>query len=142
MLLGLTTAIDGLEGECGNSRFSSSVEAVVNLAGPTELRSLYQKVFPNDFITDLLGGTPEEVPEQYKLASPLTYVRKDSPPILTIHGDNDFSVPLTQAMLLDARAKEVGSLHTLIVQKGIGHDVTIDDTVWDFLSRTLNLVGH
>jgi len=67
------------------------------------------------YLFDLLGGTPDQLPELYKKASPLSYVRKDSPPVLTIHGENDLDIPLKQAELLDDRMKQAGAFHMLVV---------------------------
>lgn len=138
LMLGLTDPSHGLEGECGNLKFSSGVQAVVSLAGPTELISLYhEKSIPNS-IVEFLGGTPEEVPDQYKIASPLTYVSKDDPPVLTIQGDRDASVPPKQAELLDAKMKEAGASHMLIIKKGVGHiNFWYDNAVWDFFDKHL-----
>jgi dipeptidyl aminopeptidase/acylaminoacyl peptidase len=48
-------------------------------------------------VEELLGGTPAQVPDAYARASPLSYVRPDGPPILTIHGDMDAIVPFKMA---------------------------------------------
>ena len=140
LMLGLTDSSHGLEGECGNSKFSSGVQAVVSLAGPTELISLYHEAagFSPIVLVEFLGGTPEEVPDQYKIASPLTYVSKDDPPVLTIQGDRDASIPPKQAELLDAKMKEAGASHMLIIKKGIGHiNFWYDNAVWDFFDKHL-----
>jgi acetyl esterase/lipase len=143
LMLGLTDSSDGLEGECGKLNYSSRVQAVVSLAGPTELVSLYQESTPQieSFVKYLLDGTPEEVPEQYKRASPLTYVSKDDSPVLIIHGDMDVDVPPRQAELLDAKMKEVGVSNTLIIKKDRGHGGITSfwyyDAVWDFLDEHL-----
>ena len=90
---------------------------------------------------DLLGGTPEEVPERYKSASPITYVSNDDPPVLSICGTRDRV--LQQEELLDDRMKAVGAFHTLIVREGAGHSVSQlvdffkDNPVWDFFDRHL-----
>ena len=145
LMLGLTDSSHGLEGECGNSKFSSRVQAVASLAGPTELISWYHEYgeAARGIGEALLGGTPEEVPEQYKAASPLTYVSKDDPPVLTIQGDWDIEVPPQQAELLDAKMKEAGASHTLILKKDVGHfqyrlwNFLEDYPVWDFFDRHL-----
>lgn len=141
LMLGLTDPSHGLEGECGNSIFSSGVQAVVNLGGLTELISSYhESVFPSPImLVEFLGGTPEEVPDQYKIASPLTYVSKDDPPVLTIHGDRNISIPPKQAELLDAKMKEAGASHMLIIKKGVGSGIDFwnDNAVWDFLDKHL-----
>ena len=142
LMLGLTDSSHRLEGECGNLEFSSRVQAVVSIAGPTDLIDLFRETGYSP-IVDFLGGTPEEVPEQYKTASPLTYVSKDDSPVLSIHGDWDNEVPPNQAELLDAKMKEAGASHTLIIKKEIGHGLyglwnfCEDYPVWDFFDRHL-----
>ena len=136
-MLGLTDPSHGLEGECGNMKYSSRVQAVVSLAGTTEFISRYQDTGVS-FIVALLGGTPEEVPDQYKAASPLNYVSKDDPPVLSIQGEWDLKIaPTKQAERLDAKMKEVGASHTLIIKKAKGHNVFVDDDVWDFFDEHL-----
>jgi len=44
---------------------------------------------PNSWFEDFLGGTLEEVPDNYRTASPLFQVREGAPPMLVIHGDDD-----------------------------------------------------
>jgi acetyl esterase/lipase len=141
LMLGLTEPSDGLEGEGGNMGYSSRIQAVVSLAGPTELSNIAPwNQADATFLRHLLGGTPMQVPELYKRASPLTYVRKQSPPILTINGDKDEDVPLEQAEQLDAKMKEVGASHTLIVKKGARHENFYDENaVWDFFDRNLRV---
>jgi acetyl esterase/lipase len=139
LLLGLTDASDGLEGNCGDRRMSSRVQAVVNLAGSTDVMRHYQ-IRPSTY-GDLLGGTPEQVPERYKMASPLTYVSQDDPPVLSLCGTDDPVLP--QEELLDEKLKTVGVSHTLIVREGVGHALSglvnfwEDNPVWDFLEKHL-----
>ena len=142
LMLGLTRPQDGLEGEDDGLRFSSAVQAVVNFAGPTELASDYTSTPAVD--AAYVGGTPKAVPEKYRAASPVTYVRHDAPPILTIHGDKDVASAIRQALLLDERMRAVGGRHTLIVKPGAGHmDFTLaDPAVWEFLGRVLQKRGE
>ena len=137
LLLGLTDSSAGLEGECGNLELSSRVQAVVSLSGSTELMSLYHETEKKGMLVLLLGGTPDEVPEQYRAASPVTHVSEDDPPVLSIHGEMDQTVPLKQVELLDAKMKEVGASYTLIIQKAGGHNMPVDDNVWNFLDEHL-----
>lgn len=41
------------------------------------------------YLTTMLGGTPEEIPAQYRASSPLTYAEQISVPLLIIQGRND-----------------------------------------------------
>jgi acetyl esterase/lipase len=137
LMVGLTDPTDGLEGEGGNMQYSSRVQAVVNLAGFTDLIS-HTAHAKYSFI-DLLGGTIQEVPKQYEKASPISFVSIDDPPVLTIHGDRDQSVPVEQALLLDDKMKKVGDSHTMVILKDTGHEATVDDTVWNFLDKHLKV---
>ncbi|GAA4543441.1 S9 family peptidase [Pseudonocardia xishanensis] len=44
----------------------------------------------------LFGGSPEEVPETYRVASPLTYVDRVRAPVLVLAGENDPRCPIRQ----------------------------------------------
>jgi acetyl esterase/lipase len=137
LMLGLTDPTDGLlEGECGKSKYSSRVQAVVSLAGTTDLLNRYNQS-KSVSIEALLGGTPDEVPDQYKRASPINYVSKDDPPVLIIQGDRDPWNPVKQAELFDAKMRAVDASHTLIILKNTGRGVLVDHEVWDFLDKHL-----
>jgi len=43
-----------------------------------------------NFITELLGGAPDQAPEVYRLLSPINHVSPASPPTLMIIGEHDF----------------------------------------------------
>ncbi len=42
-----------------------------------------------EFLVHIIGGTPEDCPEAYRLLSPTTYVGADCPPTLLIQGSDD-----------------------------------------------------
>jgi acetyl esterase/lipase len=122
LMVGLTDASAGLEGKGGNPDMSSRVQAVVNIFGPTDMASLHPaSKKAADRLDELLGGPPSHDPELYRVASPVTYVSKDDPPTLTIHGTKDVVVVPEQAAELDAAMKKVGVPHTLLMIEGQGH---------------------
>ena len=141
LLLGLTDSSDGMEGDCGNLNYSSKVQAVINLSGVTDLASFIEEPTGRTLdVIRLVGGTLEEMPEKYKRASPLTYVSKDDPPVLTIYAAQDFIMPPQQSELLDNKMKELGVSHTLIVQEGAEHiviDLVADYPLWEFFDKHL-----
>ena len=55
------------------------------------------------------------------LANPITFVSKDDPPFLVVHGDKDTTVPLNQSELLVAALKKAGVDVTFEVVRGAGH---------------------
>lgn len=110
------------------------VLAIVNVAGPTDLR-VFQSTKAGDaalkgavtrdsseLLADLLG-TPDRKADVYATASPVTLVRKGGPAVLTLHGDADDIVPISQAELLHAALKKVGVDETLMRIPGGGHSL-------------------
>jgi acetyl esterase/lipase len=55
-----------------------------------------------------LGGTPDQVPDRYAAASPVTYLSPQSPPTLLVYGRRDHIVDVRFARRLEARLHEVG----------------------------------
>ena len=108
MLLGTMDKADGHEGSGGNPDQSSKVQAVVAFFGPTDLAA---KDFPanvNGMISDFLGGLPEEKPEVFKAASPVTYVNEGDAPTLIYHGTKDVLVPYNQAFAMTDKLTAAG----------------------------------
>ena len=93
---------------------SSNVQAVVNFYGPTDLTSDYAKENPS--VTALIGKSYVDAPSRYKDASPLFFVSKNVPPILTFHGTLDELVPFEQADQLHEALQKAGatSYHHLL----------------------------
>jgi dipeptidyl aminopeptidase/acylaminoacyl peptidase len=48
------------------------------------------------FDRSLFGGTPDDVPERYRVSSPLTYVDAVRAPVLVLAGENDPRCPIRQ----------------------------------------------
>ena len=139
LLLALTEPNDGLEGPCGDPSVSSRVQAAVSLAGSPDF-VLRHKISSYD-VELLLGGSPEQVPDRYRVASPLTYVGGHDAPVLTVTGSFDPRLP--QQRLLDDGMRAAGSDHTLIIVQGAGHSMyglvnfDKDNPVWSFLDEEL-----
>ena len=141
LLAGLTRPGDGFE----ESDRSSTVQAVVNFFGPTDLTALFKNAPDTRILTTaFLGGTIDTMPEQFRRASPITYVRGNDPPILTIHGTADKVVPIEQAHLLDRTLKAAGDQHSLLELSGAGHGfrgadaVKAHDAAFRFLKEELS----
>ncbi len=143
LLVGLTDPQSKLEGDSGNPDQSSRVQAVVNVFGPTDMAACYRTSSVAWIFRLFMGGTPNEAAETYAAASPITYVSKDDPPVLTLHGDQDLLVPVAQATALDEKMKSVGASHTLTVFKGQGHGfageykIKEHDAMWAFFDEHL-----
>ncbi len=69
----------------------------------------------------LLGAAVQTVPERVRAASPITYVGKEAPPFLIMHGLSDSSVPHGQSLLLYDALKREGHDVTLRLVEGLPH---------------------
>jgi acetyl esterase/lipase len=117
--LALTTAIvpasAGLDRQCPGTPGVDDlkVAAVVNWYGITDVAELLDGANMRMYAVQWLGSRPDRVDVARRL-SPLTYLRKDLPPILTIHGDADPTVPYTQATRLHAGLQKAGAISELV----------------------------
>ncbi len=120
LLLGLTGPGDGLE-EDESDKTSTRVQAVVNYFGPSDLKASDIPEVCKPWIRDFLGGSPEEKPDAAAKSSPLTFVSKDDPPILTFQGTKDVLVPFNQAIKLAGAMSAAGVAGRVELMVGSGH---------------------
>jgi len=69
----------------------------------------------------LLGGLPEDVPEMYRLASPLTHVNENSPPTLLMQGSRDVLVPHEPAIELHQKLQSLRVPSVCVIQPWTEH---------------------
>lgn len=127
-LLGTSDGVKELEGSGGWADRSSAVQAVVDLYGPTDFKTF---VTTRGYESHNRDGSPEskllgggEVLSNevgIKRVNPITYVDKDDPPFLIIHGSNDRTVPLNQSEAMHQALKSVKVESTLHIIEGAGH---------------------
>ncbi len=127
-LLGVSAGVKELEGSVGgNSAVSSRVKAVVDFFGPTDLVHWINSPEgerinrPGSPVALLLGGLPSKKIDLARLASPVTHVTRDDPPILIVHGSADPVVPVQQSTRLAERYREAGLTAVLHIIEGARH---------------------
>jgi acetyl esterase/lipase len=139
-----------------NVEYSSRAQAVCDWFGPTDFLQMDKHSLkgsrlihdaPNSPESLLVGGPIQEEPYRSlaRKANPITYVTKDDPPFLIMHGDKDMSVPVHQSELLYEALKKAGVDATLHVVKGAGHGLRggeessekLFEIVADFFKRHL-----
>jgi acetyl esterase/lipase len=96
-------------------------QAVCAFCPPTELALMADR----DFVAPFIGGMPEQKPREYKLASPVTLVRRGAPPHLLVHGTADDCVPFDQSVWYAARLEAVGTAVTFVRFPGLGHNCEV-----------------
>ncbi len=129
-LVGTSGDVKELEGDEGNLDQSSRVQAVCDWFGPTDFLQMAAHSLPDSKIehdspnspeSHLVGGAIQENKDKVAKASPITYVTKDDPPFLIMHGDKDNLVPHHQSELLAEALKKAGVEVTFETIKGAGH---------------------
>jgi acetyl esterase/lipase len=128
LMLGMSGDVPELEGNLGqHNDVSSKVACVVNFFGVTDLLGLIgqpsdlDRTKPDVSEARLIGGPLRENADKARAASPITYVHRHAPPVLTVHGDADRTVPYDQAVRLDKALCAVGVKRYFVTVKGGGH---------------------
>lgn len=116
---GMLPASAGLDRQCNGTQ-DVPVAAIVNWYGITDVADLLEGANQKGYAVTWLGSQPDRQ-EIARRLSPLTYVRPGLPPILTIHGDADPTVPYTHAVRLDEALKKAGVRHQLLTIPGGKH---------------------
>jgi len=96
-------------------------KAVVDFYGPADLTLFPGATDPKSPEGLLIGAAPLDRPDLAKIASPVSYVDKNDPPFLIIHGEKDDLVSPRQSQLLHSWLKVSGVPSELIVVPGAPH---------------------
>ncbi len=105
-------ALLGMEDTHDNSdpalaKYSSRVEAVVNVSGPTDFTT-GRDSDGDAFLASFLGVSFQKDPGTWRSASPAFHVAKDDAPFLIVHGTEDQNVPMAQAQELYDKLQSAG----------------------------------
>lgn len=107
------------------SKYSSRVECVVDLYGPTDFTIPASQAGATANALSLLkmffGKTQDEAMDLYKDGSPIIYVAKSSAPFLILHGTADKLVPVDQSQRFCDALKAAGVESTLILMHKYPH---------------------
>lgn len=127
-LLGVGIDVEDFQPSCAAGS-TGPPAAVIAGAGPQDLRDLAWA----DAVQDLVGGTIDEYPERYDLASPIEHVSAGAPPYLFVHGTDDVFVPVEQSEEMRDALVAAGNDARLLTLSGGGHLLNngSDQTQWD-----------
>jgi acetyl esterase/lipase len=142
--LSLTTAMipesAGLDRECPGVPLPK-VAAVVNFYGITDVVDLLDGANRKNYAVTWLSSMPNRE-DVARRVSPLSYVRAGLPPILTIHGDADPTVPYTHALRMQEALERAGVPHQLLTIPGGKHGgfspderIKVYSTIREFLTK-------
>jgi acetyl esterase/lipase len=119
LMTGMLDPAAGLDNECTGSK-PLSVAAILNYYGITDVNDLLRGASQKSYAVRWLGSLAH-AQEVAKRVSPLTYVRQGLPPILTIHGDADPTVPYQHAVRLHEALQKVAVPNELLTVPGGRH---------------------
>ncbi len=98
---------------------TTAIRGIVALYSPVDLTDGYLHPTSPDILgtraleSAFIGGTPDERPEAYRDASPITYASRPHPPVLMINGGRDFVIERRVAQRLRSRLAQSGMVLSL-----------------------------
>lgn len=108
-----------------------AIRGVISQAGLLDLRGAAQGRLGGGSTPRFLGGSPDEVPDRYDLASPVERLPLGVP-LVAVHGGDDGLVPPDQSRSYVDAARRAGDDAELVVVGGEGHFEHLDtgSQVW------------
>jgi acetyl esterase/lipase len=142
LMTGMLTPDAGLDVDCPGDE-PLKVSAIVNWYGVSDVNDLLagpnKKTYADAWVGTQLGRS-----EVAKRSSPLTYVQKSLPPIISIHGDADPVVPYAHSVRLHEALDKAGAPNELVTIRNGGHGgfdssetLRAYDRIWVFLEAHL-----
>ena len=116
LLAATSGGVEELEGSGGWQEYSSRVQCAVAFNPVSSFDDFHIKV-----VKDFMGGSYEEVPGNYRKASPATWLDESDPPVLILHGKEDKTVPYSQSLTFIEKLEEYGIEAELYTEQGMGH---------------------
>jgi len=133
-MVALTTPADGLDPAKPYGGFSCAVKCCVDMYGVADVGTYHTAT--------MLGKTFAEAPELYAQASPVTYARSNSPPILILHGTADGTVNVQQSENFAAVLARAGAAHKLILIPGAVHSFDLQPPQRDLRPAVLSFLDE
>jgi acetyl esterase/lipase len=119
LMVGMLPESAGLDRRCRTGH-ELKPAAIVNWFGITDVHELVSGRHPRSFALQWLGSRADR-DDFAKRLSPLSYVRPGLPPIITVHGDADPTVPFAQASRFHHTLGQLGIKNRLVTITGGKH---------------------
>jgi acetyl esterase/lipase len=122
LMSGLATAQAGFDGACPAAAAGAAqrAAAIVNWYGATDVADLIEGPNARPFAVTWIGPGDGRI-DLARRVSPIFHVRSGAPPILSVHGDADSTVPYAHARRLHSELARLGVRHRLVTIPGGGH---------------------
>lgn len=120
-MVALTPNTPEFEGTGGHEGFGSHANIAVLYNAVTDIAGRALTMGAKPSVTKLLGGEYGQIPDVYHKASPITYVKRNAPPVLLLHGAEDTTVPCQQAIDMRDAYRNAGEHAEVEIYPGAGH---------------------
>lgn len=148
----LLTHPDTFTGDPKLAKTSYKVTAGLSWYGPCDFEdiSLFnhdnRPNFRNRFTNRIIGEkelSTDEKTKLYREMSPVTYLKKDSPPLLMIQGNKDTTIPVKHAYRMAQEANKLNAPVKILIVENSGHnwrkvDVDIKPTRSEIIRTTID----
>lgn len=101
------------------------VRGAVAQAGVADLAEAHRLGLSGRVVAELLGGSPDERPDEYAEASPAARLPLGVPQLL-MHGEDDAIVPVAMSRGYERAARAAGDEVELVALPGVGHFEHLD----------------
>lgn len=119
-LLGLAGTSAGWD-RGADTTVSSRPQAVAAVSAPVDLTGRIPPLAIS--LLNTVFGSADPTSEALRRASPATYVSKDAPPFLLVHGDADPIVPYQSSQALHDALRAAGAQASFILVRHAGHEL-------------------
>ena len=119
MITGMLPAAAGFDSYCSGDQ-ELKVAAIINWYGITDVKDLLAGANVRDYALEWMGNQSDRL-EIAERISPINYVHSQLPPIFTVHGDADLSVPYNHALRFHEILNQANVPNELLTISGGGH---------------------
>lgn len=134
-MLAVADATDGLDPSTPNNAHSGRIQAVVPMYGVHDL-------IAQASVRKLLEDLSEADRELCRSASPVTFVDREDPPALILHGTQDHLVPVRQSELLHAALQKAGVASELLIIPDAPHSFHLQPKQKDLRAKVIGFFNH
>lgn len=121
------TSYGGYSAWCAITRYPPEVVAAsAPICGMTDLMVDYYSTRPDlrPYSEEMMGGSPEEIPERYRERSPINYVKNIRGRLLIVQGQRDPNVTLENVHAVVKELKKHDIPYDLLTFEDEGHGIT------------------
>jgi len=109
---------------------NSVIKAAVSVSGVYDLENLYSfRTDMQDVLENRIGGSPEDVPDEYEKRSAVTFADQINIPILIIHSTRDQRTPYSDAKKFAELLDQYDKSYEFITRRDNVHGIETPDEV-------------